>query len=223
MSDDDQIATKAAPDTGALTVGQFAGRASQKVQLDIDDALFLDVVEEDALPAPVDKAATLDDTPPPPLKLWQRRPVQIGAGVVLLLILGFAAYLYFMATPTPPPAAVDEPTIVVVPSPKSISGEEEYQVTFAPFMVEQRENDQVHFLQARLTAVTRSREAADESKGKMLVLRDAMFYYLRNKTHQYLVEPGSAPTIKQDLLDVVNGYLGKGKIDSFLFENYILQ
>lgn len=222
MSEEEQK-SKATPDTGALSVGQFAGKASQKVQLDIDDALFLNVVEEDALPAPVEKDLALEAPPPPPLKFWQRRPVQISAGVLLLLVLAFAAYLYFMGAPPPPPAAVDEPTIVVVPSPQSISGEQEYQITFAPFMVEQRDSSTVHFLQTRLTAVTRSKGAADEAKEKMLVLRDAMFYYLRNKTHQFLVEPGSAPTIKQDLIDVVNGYLAKGKIDNFLFENYLLQ
>lgn len=215
--------SKAIPDTGALSVGQFAGKASQKVQLDIDDALFLNVADEETLPVPVEKELALEDTPPPPQKFWKRRPVQISAAVLLLAILAFAAYLYLMSTPPPPPTAVDEPTIVVVPSPQSVSGEQEYQITFAPFMVEQRDSNTVHFLQTRLTAVTRSREGADEAKEKMLVLRDAMFYYLRNKTHQFLVEAGSAPTIKQDLIDVVNGYLAKGKIDNFLFENYLLQ
>lgn len=222
IDDDSSASTKAVPDTGALSVGNFAGRATQKVQLDIDDALFLDT-EEEKLPAEKEKAPVVEAPPPPPLKFWQRKPVQISAGVLLLLLLAVVAYFYFMAAPPPPPAAVNEPTVIVVPSPQSITGEPEFLIKFAPFMVEQRDGGTVHFLQANFTAITRSKEAASEAQNKVLVLRDAIFYYLRNKTHQFLIEPSSAAVIKQDLLDVVNGYLAKGKIDNFLFENYLLR
>lgn len=223
MSDDDAPVSKAIPDTGALSVGNFATRVTQKVQLDIDDALFLETPDEDKLPEVAVKTSVVVEEPPKPLKFYQRRPVQISGAVVLLLLVAFAVYLYLMSAPPPEPAVVNEPTIVVVPSPESISGEPEYQVRLAPFLVEQREANTVHFLQAHFTAVTRSKEAAGEAQEKLLVLRDAIFYYLRNKTHQFLVDSQSAAIIKQDLLDVVNGYLSKGKIDTFLFENYLVQ
>lgn len=223
MSDDDSTTTKAAPDTGALSVGNFASRVTQKVQLDIDDALFLETPDEDKLPEEVVKKEVTIEEAPKPVKLWQRRPVQISVAVLLLLVLAFAAYLYFTSAPPPQVAVVDEPTVVVVPSPESISGEPEFQIRLAPFMVEQRESNTVHFLQAHFTAVTRSKDAAGEAQDKVLILRDAIFYYLRNKTHQFLIDPQSAAIIKQDLLDVVNGYLSKGKIDTFLFENYLVE
>lgn len=222
MSDDEQA--KAIPDTAPLSVGNFAGRASQKVQLDLEDALFLTTPDDDELPLPVEETpvALEDKPPPPPLKFWQRRKVQVSAAVLLVLILSAIAYFFFLSTPPPPPAAVEEPTIIVVPSPQSITGEQEYLINFAPFMVEHREGNTVSFLQVRLTGVTRSKDAADEAQSKILVMRDAAYYYLRNKTHKFLLEPGSALTVKQDLVDVVNSYLAKGKFDTFLFENYLL-
>lgn len=216
---------KAQPDTGALTVGEFAGQASQKVQLDIDDAPFLTSFEDDALPAPSEKQLpelpSEEEAAPP--KFWQKKSFRISvAGVLLLVLAGVAAYYYFLLPP--PPAAVKvEPTVIVVPSAEQIAGPTGFNVAFAPFMVEQRTGNTVRFLTTNFTAVTKDEAVSAEARSKMLVLRDAVYYYLRNKTHEYLIDPANSLTIKRDLADILNGYLAKGKLDDVLLENYIMK
>lgn len=90
-------------------------------------------------------------------------------------------------------------------------------------MVEQRTGDTVHFLTTNFTAVTGDEAVSAEARSKMLVLRDAVYYYLRNKTHEYLVDPANSLTIKRDLTDILNGYLSKGKLDDVLLENYVVK
>ena len=218
-----QAPEKAQPDTGALSVDDFAGQASQKVQLDIDDAPFLMAFDDSALPVPeqTETLPAVEEEVKPP-RFWEKRPVQISAGALLALLLALVVYFWFFSGPPPTPPAVIEPVIIVVPSEKQLEGSKDVTLAFEPFMVEQRSGGSVRFLQARFTAVSSNTDVINEAKGKLLLLRDAIFYYLRNKTHEYLVDPANAQTIKQDLLDIVNGYLVKGKLDDILFENYIM-
>lgn len=217
---------KAQPDTGALTVGEFASQASQKVQLDIDDAPFLMDFDETPLPAVQEASSTpaVVDEEARPKKFWQKRPFQIaiGGGTILLIVLAVALYFWLSQ---PPPVTITEipPTVIVVPSAQKLAGTNDFIFPFEPFMVEHRETDTVRFLKATFTLVTKSDQVVAEAKSKLLILRDAIFYYLRNKTHEYLIDPDNALTIKQDLLDIVNGYLVKGKAEDVLLENYILQ
>lgn len=217
-----QGSEKAQPDTGALNVGEFAGQASQKVQLDIDDAPFLMAFEDSALPVPAAVALEPEPADTKPRRFWEKRPFQISAGGLLVLLLAAAAYFWFFMGPAKTIPANIEPTVIVVPSEKTLESSKDFAYAFDPFMVEQRASGIVRFLQARFTVVSTSADAITEAKGKLLVLRDAIFYYLRNKTHEYLVDPDNAQTIKQDLLDIINGYLVKGKLDDILFENYIM-
>ena len=56
---------------------------------------------------------------------------------------------------------------------------------------------------------------------KMISLRDAMYYYLRSKSSDYLTDSRNGPAIKQDLTAVLNDYLTQGKIEDILFESYL--
>ena len=217
---------KAQPDTGSLSVGDFASQASQKVQLDIDDAPFLMDFEEAPLPATQEDAPlpSLDVEEEKPKKIWQKRPFQIAVGGGFLLLLLLAAGLYFWLN-RPPEVPVQEipPTVVVVPSQQTLAGTSDFLFPMEPFMVEQRDETTVRFLKASFTLVSGNSQLVDEAKSKLLILRDAIFYYLRNKTHEYLIDPINAMTIKQDLLDIVNGYLVKAKAEDLLIENYIMK
>lgn len=217
---------KAQPDTGALSVGDYASQASQKVQLDIDDAPFLMDFEEAPVPVLQDSSSlpSLGEEVEQPKKFWQKRPFQIAIGGGTLLLILLAVFLYVWLS-RPPEVPVQEvpPTIVVVPSAKTLAGTSDFIMALEPFMVEQREETTVRFLKASFTLVSSNEQLIEEAKGKLLILRDAIFYYLRNKTHEYLIDPANTTTIKQDLLDIVNGYLVKAKAEDLLIENYILK
>lgn len=219
---------KAQADTGALKMGEFAVQASQKVQLDIDDAPFLAEPEETAPPPAVRREAALamsaaDDEAAKKRARRKRLIVRGSAAVFGLAVIAAGAAWFMRGTAPVPTPALPEPTVIVVPSPKSVAGPPQYKIEFAPFMVEQRENGEVHFLQARFAGISQLEGVINEARNKQLVLRDSIYYYLRNKTHQYLVNPENALTIKQDLQDIVNGILTQGKMDDILLVNYIIK
>lgn len=214
---------KVLPDTEALSVKDFAGQADRKVQLDIDDAPFLASPEEEALPAPTEERLPDFSGEEEPVPKSRKKKVFLLGIVGLLLAAGVAGYWYFFLQPPPPVTAKVEPTVIVVPSPEEITGPASFNVAFVPFMVEQRTGDTVHFLTTNFTAVTGDEAVSAEARSKMLVLRDAVYYYLRNKTHEYLVDPANSLTIKRDLTDILNGYLSKGKLDDVLLENYVVK
>ncbi|MBR4741483.1 MAG: flagellar basal body-associated FliL family protein, partial [Desulfovibrio sp.] len=56
---------------------------------------------------------------------------------------------------------------------------------------------------------------------KMLVLRDAVYFYLRGKSFEYLLNPDNAPEIKSDLLGILNDYLAHGKLEDVLLDSYL--
>ncbi len=216
-------------DTAPENGESFTSQAQKKVQLDIDDAPFLQeekpeevAVVEESLPA---EEPTFDEEiPEPPKKLWQKRPFQIavGGGVLALILLAIWVYIaYFRA---PAPTVVEAPpSIIVVPSEQALAGSQSSMAQLKPFMVEQRDGQTVRFLQAAFTLVSTEEGFTDEVQEKLIVLRDAIFYYLRNQTHAYLIDPLNTVGIKQDLLDIVNGYLVRTQGEDILFENYILK
>lgn len=129
---------------GSLKMGDFSVQASQKVQLDIDDAPFL-VEPEETPPPPVVRRETAlamsEADTEAAAKRARRKRLMIGGGIgLVVLALVAAAVLWFVRGTAPVPTpALPEPTVIVVPSPKSIAGPPQYKIEFAPFMVEQRE------------------------------------------------------------------------------------
>lgn len=219
---------KAQPDTGALKMGDFAVQASQKVQLDIDDAPFL--MAFDDIPALASSSGSLPavaevSEEESRKQARKKRIIQLCAIGLLVILIAAIAFWYFVLSSTPPPTAPSlvEPTVIVVPSPKSTAGPVEFKIEFAPFMVEQHDATTVRFLQARFTGISRDEGTMVEARAKALVLRDAIYYYLRNKKHEYLTDSVNTPTIKQDLLDIVNGCLTQGKMEDILLVNYIMK
>lgn len=219
---------KAQPDTGALKMGDFAVQASQKVQLDIDDAPFL--MAFDDAPALASSSgsspAAVEMSEGDARKQARKKKIikMCAIGILVILIAAFVVW-YFVLSSTPPPTEPSqvEPTVIVVPSPKSLAGPVEFKIEFAPFMVEQRDATTVRFLQARFTGIAKDEGTMVEARAKALVLRDAIYYYLRNKKHEYLVDSANTPTIKEDLLDIVNGCLTQGKMEDILLVNYIMK
>lgn len=210
------------------SLGAFAAKANQKVQLDVDDAPFL-LPEEETPPVPAPSSLPVMGKKDKPdknagkAKISKKKLIIGGsAGILVLLALVVAAWWFLWGSP-PTDVSKPEPTVIIVPSPKSAAGPPQFKIEFAPFMVEQHDGKEVHFLQARFTGISFSEVAIHEAKKKQLILRDSIYYYLRNKTHQYLVNPDNAMTIKQDLQDIVNDTLTQGKMDDILLVNYVMK
>lgn len=223
------------PDTDSLPSADLVQKKNQKVQLDIEDAPFLLESEEDAVTAgkEVEEPNQSIITEPQAeqneqdealrkKKFRRQKVVVIILLVTLVAILGIWFFFFRTITPLQEPT-LPEPTVVVVPAPESITGPKEYKFIFEPFTVAQVVGNSVKFLEASFVGISKNENVIKESQSKALVLRDAIYYYLGNKTHEFLIDPKNTAIVKQDLLDIVNGYLVSGKMEDMLLENYIVK
>lgn len=199
-----------------------------KVALDTDDAPFL---EEEPEPEP--EPDILDGKPKDPLALdeeksgWTKKKKIIvfgsGGGLLLLIIAAAAWWFLFrdpVATIVEEVAPVAE--IIVVPDIKEELLPQDFYVNLEPFLIElKNELGEPVFLVFKFSAVTKDQRLASEADNKTLILRDAVYYYLINKTHEYLVNPANVDIIKNDISSVLSGYLAGGKIEGVYFESYL--
>lgn len=200
-----------------------------KVALDTDDAPFLEEepepeAESEHLPSETGDGHSLDEE-----KIgWSKKKKIIVFGVgggLLLLIIAAAAWWFLFRDPIVivVEKAVIEPTIIIVPNIRQ--GQlinEDFYVDLEPFLVElENEQGEAVFLVFKFSASTKNQRLAHEASNKILILRDAVYYYLINKTHKYLMDPANVDTIKNDITAVLSGYLAGGKIDAVFFERYL--
>lgn len=209
--------------------------AMAKVELDLEGAPFL--VEEER---PEDKKKAADDQKPlviqdasdgkPGWNEAQSKLKKIFKPRVLipLLIVVIAAVAYFFFikkdASTPPPAPVPDRTTApesVAPPPQE---NQEYAISFEPFWVEQTDADgNTRFLIFKFTALSEDEKVRWEATQKILLLRDAVFYYLKHKNLTFLSDTENVTVMKHDLLGIINGHLSTGTMDSLLIESYLVK
>ena len=224
--------TEATLASGDMEIAADATQALPKVQLDIDDAPFLREKEPEAPPPPpkTQEPESLPEIPPPPAEDTgaSQKKKRIIMGVALLVLLlagggGGSLWWFVLRTPPPPPLA---PQVVVVPSTPQAKGPAEFLIPIAPFWLElsndsQRDKDKIFFLVCKFTAISKSEAVLQETQNKAIVIRDALYFYLKNKSYDFLTHPDNTQAIKNDLSSVINGYLTAGKVDDMLFERYL--
>ncbi len=202
---------------------EVSSKANEKVALDIEGADFLEDKEEEQEEKQEEEQESLGEgeaAPEEEKKGSKKKLIIIGSAVLLLLICAGAGWWFFLRTPPPPPV---EPEIITVPNVPDVAPlPDEYIVSFEPFWVPYTDKELGEvFLVCKFGLVTKSEQLMLEAQNKMVLLRDAVYYYLVNKPHHFLVDPANVSTIKNDLTSVFSGYLVSGKIDDMLFESYL--
>jgi len=219
---------KLASDAVEITTGSSG--TLPKVQLDIDDAPFLRQPEPAAPPPPpkVDDVDAPLEVPSPPVEdkaaSKKKKLIIIAAALCMLLFAGGGA-LWWFALRTPPPSP-PAPQVVVVPTAPKDAAPVEFPISLTPFWLEltstaPRDKDKIFFLVCKFTAISTSEAVSQEVQRKIIVIRDALYFYLKNKSYTFLTDPDNTQTVKNDLISVMNGYLGGGKVDDVLFERYL--
>lgn len=201
------------------------GLDQDKVELDLDDAPFLEDEEEEEAE---------EEAPPPPQEieakpkldlkaLLRDRRVQIGLGGGLFLLLALILTLLFWPEKEelPPPTL---PEVAPAPLEEEAALPPEHIVAFKPFWVEHVDEDgNVRLLYFKFSALTTNEKLAWELTHKTLVLRDAVFYYLKNKDLRFLADKSQARQLKTDLLGVINQYLNVDQVEELLIEEYLVK
>lgn len=198
--------------------------ATRKVELDLDDAPFLQTEEKVQAPATLpDDLPESEDEQAKKAKRKKKLLIFGGAAAVFLMLGAAAAWwFFFRGSPPPPPVMASKPEVVVVPSVPLASQPEEIVREFAPFIVPSRDSaGQTRFLVCKFSTISTDANVNQEVQQQLVPLRDAIYYYLRSKDNAFLLDARNAPEIRKDLLSVFNDYLTQGKLEDIVFESYL--
>lgn len=223
MADQAQVIQDTADQEVVVAGTDNAPVAVKKVELDLDDAPFLQT--EEKAPARTEVPDDLEDRSEDEEKTKRRKKLILVASAIgggLLLIAAAAVWWFFFRTPPPPPPSAPEPEVIVVPSTPAPVEEQEIVREFAPFIVPTTDPDgKTGFLICRFSAISKDQAVNQEVQQQLLPLRDAIYYYLRSKDNAFLLDARNTPEIRKDLLSVFNDYLSQGKLEDIVFESYL--
>ncbi|CCO24960.1 flagellar basal body-associated FliL family protein [Maridesulfovibrio hydrothermalis] len=219
-------------DSGEETSPAPANKATQKVELDLDDAPFLeDEDEEDDLPEEEPEELESIEDAPAEKKSKSKLLIFGGIGVIILLLSAILLKLFLFSdapAPEPEPQAIEETTAEIPETPEEVPPPPEEPgislLRMDPFWIEQEDDKgNTRFLIARFAMTTKDERVVAEYGRKTLTLRDAVYFYLKNKDLQFLADKKNVDRLKKDLLMVINQYIVAGQFDEILFEEYLVR
>ncbi len=220
----DQTDVKQKDDSVDLLISATAEApaTTKKVELDLDDAPFLQAEREDE-PQATHEVAVPETPEDEAAKLRARkRKMIIIAACAGLLGLGAAAVWWFFFRVPPVPTIGPEPEVIVVPSAQVPAQPDEIVRPFEPFVVPAKDaSGNLSFLICKFSAISKDAKVNQEMDKQRIALRDAIYYYLRGKPGDYLLDARNGDAIKKDLLSIFNDYLTQGRLEDILFESYL--
>ncbi|BDQ36474.1 hypothetical protein SYK_08340 [Pseudodesulfovibrio nedwellii] len=206
-----------------------ASRATQKVDLDLDDAPFLEDEEEEEEITTVEEETPLlqeDDGEPKPglAALFKNKLFLISLGVILVLVVVIIILLLREpdAPPPTPPTSIEEIQTeeeipVAVETPQIL-------IRLDPFLIEQKDQEgNIRFLEIRVLVSTEDEGLSMQFKQETYTVRNALFYYLKNKDLQFLSDKKNSDKLKSELLAIINQYMGFGQFKTLMFEQYLVR
>lgn len=219
----------------------------QKVELDLDDALFLEFEEkeEDPEPEPVESAPEPTETTLPTekseipdaksrKKYWIFR---IAAALCLLLGSG-GAYFFMKSGPPYPdeqateaqlpeeqPANPDSEPASDESSEKRATPEPEQLDVFSleEFHIEYDLDGKTRFLTCRFSIPHATPVMRAELQAKTLFVRDGIYRYLKNSPLSFLATSEESEKLKADIATVVNQNIKSGRVSEILLEEYVVK
>ncbi len=234
---DETLETKkgedASPDNATARKAQLddteTSKAIQKVDLDLDDAPFLEedddeeeLLEEEQFELPSDGTGSKEKKDP--LDLLRNKFVFGGAAAAMLIIIG-ALFFLLSGDNAPAPPVVEQP---VVEQPTAEMEEPvdpgQMLVRLDPFIIEQRDaTGTLRFLEISLVFSTTDPNIAQNLSRETPTVRYALFYYMKNKNLEFLTDQENVDNLKKELLSVTNQYMVAGEFETLLFEQYLVK
>lgn len=199
-------------------------KAAPKVELDLDDAPFLDWEEEEQPEEVEGQGEEKEEAPAEEIKtpVWKRWWFLLGVGSLLLLVLGFGIYLWLRGESSPPPPPPPPPPKKKVEQ-KKPALPEQLRLSLKPFWVEYIQNGDVRYLRASFDLQFKGGKLEWELKRKIPIIRDAIYYYLKNKELTFITSKENAKALKEQILEIVNQFLSNGQVDAVLIQDYVVE
>ncbi|MDR2825779.1 MAG: flagellar basal body-associated FliL family protein [Deltaproteobacteria bacterium] len=217
---------RAAP--AASGPGAAAPKPVGKVELDLDGAPFLEPDEPPPPPKKQEPAAPAKTAAAKPATKKNKKKLLIIAGGALLLVSAAAYFFLFRGDSEPKEATPEKPAqkVVVVPSTPKIDAAptDQFMIDFPQFWVELKDNEgEIRFLNCKIMIPSNSEFNVKEINAKMTVIRDAVYYYLKNKPYAFLSDNKNMNTLTQDMAAIISENLMTEKVNEVLLENYIIK
>ncbi len=205
-------------------------KVTQKVDLDLDDAPFLEededeeeLLEEEQFELPSDAASPKEKKSP--LDLLRNKFVLGGAAVAVLIV----GVIFFLLTGDDAPDTVaKQPIAQPVETPEEtieeVADPGQMLVKLDPFIIEQRDaTGALRFLEISLVFSTTDPNIAQNLTRETHTVRYALFYYMKNKDLSFLTDQENVDNLKKELLSVTNQYMVAGEFETLLFEQYLVK
>ncbi len=232
ITSDKEIIDSSTTEANLATTDDYNEKAKEKVQLDIEDAPFLEEPEEEE-PEEETTTESAEEPEEKPKKSKKKLLILAGGATALLSVLVVVGYFLFSsnpeeALPTPEELeaqALAENTYVVV-----LGGDGAPPPPTPPVFTENLEPFWVQlttptggtiFLVSTFTLTTEIETLARELKSVLADVRDSIYYYLRTKDYNFLTDFKNFPAIKEEMLQLVNRELSAGEYTEVLYDNYI--
>ena len=225
-----------APSGGAHPTGETSPRGA-KVELDIDDAPFLEEPEEEKpqekpaeapkpVPAPTPKAAEAVPLTGLAALLGDKKKLALLGGGLAFVLIVLPLLLMLLLREGPPPPVVHEPERIVVsgvPPREDAPPGPRFLYRLGGFFIEQRGSEgELRFVRASFAIPTDNSALFAELSVKDVVVRDAIYYYLRNKPLSFLAEQASRDLLRSELISVINEHIASEKVQELFFEEYLV-
>ncbi len=188
--------------------------AMGKVELDLEGAPFL---EPEAPPEPEPSeskppATTGKDGKPAEgaAKKSKKKLILLLGAVVLLLLLGALAAAYFLFLKSDKPAEPEVQVVVIPSTPPELpkAPVAMFNISWAPFWVEVQDPEgEIRFVYCKFMLITDNQRIAMQVANKNSTLRDAVYYYLRNKPYTFLADLKQLDVVKSEVLNIINYYI----------------
>jgi flagellar FliL protein len=221
----------------------------QKVELDLDDALFLEFEEKEEVaettaiesaPEPEEVAPAAEQPEVQPSKTRKKLWIFAIAALLCLLLGSGGAYFFMKSGPPYPdeqPATQDksseDPQTAGAESSatpedsaanETTAKSEQIKVySFEQFQVEHSLDGKVRFLTCRISIPDATPVMQAEFQAKKIFLRDGIYRYLKNSPLSFLATPEESEKMKADIAAVVNQIIKSGQISEILLEEYVVK
>lgn len=220
-----QIAATSSTNAPAEAGGKFVKTGNQKVQLDLEDAPFLQEEEKKEESTDLattepnsDKTAKDDEDQEPKSK--KKLIIIAGAALVLILAISAGAFFFLFAEKE----VIILQNIIVVPNPPTEEIPLFYQIKLDPIWIELKNRDDgVNFLVGTFILSMETKSIQNEIEKNIKVVRDAVYYYLINTRPEFLMDHENTEKIKAGISDIVNRYVVSGAVDEIYFDSFLMK
>lgn len=219
----------------------------QKVELDLDDALFLEFEEKEEEPPPPPAEQEPEPEAQGLVPQEQAAPKRsrkkiwiLGLAAALCLLFGAGGAYFFMKSPTGEPAKqqaeAEEPQqqteAAPQAQPETATPEAENAAKQLPqlvthslerFQVEFALADQIRILTFTLSIPNVTEMMRLEMQVKSIFIRDGIYGYLKNAPLSFLDNPANSDKLKSELAAVINRHMKSGTVSEILIEEYVVR